>query len=202
MRFHERYLVHLLISIVASIFIVLHLVDPALRIDAVSLALLIVAMLPWLGSVFKSIEFPGGGKVEYQDLQKAELAASKAGLLGSRLDQPESSSSPSFMAVAQEDPNLALAGLRIEIEKALRSMAANLGIRAERKGLGTLLHLLREKGALSQEQGSVLSDLSSLLNEAVHGAEVDPRSVEWAMDVGPRLLEGLQSAATKASGEL
>jgi hypothetical protein len=96
---------------------------------------------------------------------------------------------------------LALAGLRIEIEKALRSIAANLGISAERKGLGTLLRLLLEHGALSQEQGSVLSDVSSLLNEAVHGAEVDPRSAQWAMEVGPRLLEGLQSAATKASGE-
>src|SRR6266851_3613859 len=143
MRFRERYLVHVLISTVASIFIVLHLADPTLRIDAVSLVLLIVAMLPWLGSVFKSIEFPGGAKVEYQDLQKAELAASKAGLLGSGPDQPKTSSSPSFMAVAHEDPNLALAGLRIEIEKALRSIAANLGINAERRGLGTLLRMLR-----------------------------------------------------------
>ncbi len=31
----------------------------------------------------------------------------------------------------------------------------------------------------------------SLLNEAVHGAKVDKKALDWAMEVGPRILKAL-----------
>jgi hypothetical protein len=31
-----------------------------------------------------------------------------------------------------------------------------------------------------------------MLNAAVHGAEVDTRATEWAMDVGPQLILALE----------
>lgn len=192
----STYVVHIVISLVALGFILVHLTCPDLKIDPTVLALLALAALPWLGKVFKSIELPGGAKVEYRDLLRAEMQASEAGLLSERfktLGSFERKEAPVYLSIAEEDPNLALAGLRLAIERALRDIAAAHGIGAERKGFGALLRVLSERQIISDEQRSVLNDLSSLLNNAVHGAEVDKRSAEWAMDVGPRLVAGLQS---------
>jgi hypothetical protein len=96
-----------------------------------------------------------------------------------------------YVAIAEQDPNLALAGLRIEIERRLREIARKKGLQAERLGIGQLLQLLRRSNAISGQEDSVLSDLIGLLNKAVHGAEVDYRAAQWAIDIGPRLLSAL-----------
>jgi hypothetical protein len=46
-----------------------HLKDPARKIDAWTVTLLVVGFLPWLRTVFESITFPGGGEVKYRKLQ-------------------------------------------------------------------------------------------------------------------------------------
>ena len=67
---------------VASLALVgVHLVWPNLRVDAVTLILLAAAAIPWLLPLFKSVELPGGLKLEFQDLQAAEQRAAEAGLL-------------------------------------------------------------------------------------------------------------------------
>jgi hypothetical protein len=40
---------------------------PALTIDSVTVALIVVAVVPWLAPIFKSLEVPGGFKVEWQN---------------------------------------------------------------------------------------------------------------------------------------
>jgi hypothetical protein len=60
-------LIAVLISVAALIAAAAHLIWPSLKIDSVTLALLIVAALPWLAPVFKSIELTGVGKVEFQE---------------------------------------------------------------------------------------------------------------------------------------
>ena len=78
-----------------------------------------MAILPWLGFIFKSVELPGGLKVEYPALEKASEDAAKVGLLGAPRKREESP----YLAIAEQDPNLALAGLRVEIERRLREIA-------------------------------------------------------------------------------
>lgn len=94
--------------------------------------------------------------------------------------------------MAEQDPNLALAGLRIEIEKRLEALAEAKGVAAARLGVGGLLRELARQNALSEEERSVLADMVALLNQAVHGATVDSRAADWALQVGPRLLRSLQ----------
>jgi len=93
--------------------------------------------------------------------------------------------------VAKQDPNLALAGLRIEIEMRLNEIAKRRDISSRNKGVGQLLRLLQENGILSDEEKSVLGDLIGLLNKAVHGLEVDNKSADWAIQTGPRILKTL-----------
>lgn len=157
------------------------------------MALLVIALLPWLAPIFKSLEFPGGWKIEFQELQKAAARADEAGLLA-----PSPASGPSeftFQRVADEDPNLALAGLRIEIEKRLAKLAEKHGIETSGRGLGQLLRVLAERQVLDNQARSVLADMTGLLNSAVHGATVDPRATDWAISVGPRLLKALDDLA-------
>jgi hypothetical protein len=42
-------------------------------------------------------------------------------------------------------------------------------------------------------------DILDLLNSALHGAVVDKRTFDWAMEIGPRLLAVLEE---RAEGEI
>lgn len=191
----KSYTLSITISAVALLFALAHLVFPNVEVDNATLTLLIIAVLPWLAPILRSVELPGGLKVEFQEFEKAKEDAAKAGLL---VTPSEKRKEPAYISVAQEDPKLALAGLRIEIEQRLRAIAKALGLNAERQGIGQLLRDLPQKNAISREEYSVLNDLVGLLNRAVHGMEVEPRAAQWAIDVGPRLLTALDRRVREA----
>ena len=133
----------------------------------------------------------GGWKIEFRDFERARTKADRAGLLTESVKvQPRREYS--FQLVAEEDPKLALAGLRIEIERRLNEIAESNGLKVEKVGVGQLLRLLGERELLSQEQRSVLADMVGLLNGAVHGGDIDERAAGWALDIGPRLLNTLE----------
>jgi len=54
-----------LITIVAIALVVVHLSPLSLKIDNTVLALFVISIIPWLGSVFKTVELPGFAKFEY-----------------------------------------------------------------------------------------------------------------------------------------
>src|SRR5437867_7636803 len=147
----KRYIPHIAISAIASLLALGHTIFPGVKIDAITLTLLFIVVLPWLGFIFKSVEFPGGLKVEYPDLEKAGEDAAKVGLLSAPQKRIEESP---YLVIAAEDPNLALAGLRIEIERRLREIAKRRGLNGARLGIRQLLELLRTQNALSNEEGS------------------------------------------------
>lgn len=180
----------IIITVAAVAIAAVHLVWPQLTIDGITLILLLVAVVPWLLPLFKSVELPGGVKLEFQDLQASEQRAAAAGLLDEPpLPQPDHDYS--FQVVADEDANLALAGLRIEIERRLGRLAEGVGLGSAKMSISRLLKVLGDTGRLTSEQRSVLSDMVGLLNSAAHGAIADQRSAEWALKVGPRLLATL-----------
>ncbi|AWZ09005.1 hypothetical protein DRB96_36520 [Streptomyces sp. ICC1] len=47
-----------------------HVVRPDVEIDGTTLALAAIAVVPWLGDLFESIELPGGTKLQYHTLQE------------------------------------------------------------------------------------------------------------------------------------
>jgi len=178
------------ITIGALIVAIVHLVFPSLNIDAITVTLVLVAVVPWLAPLFKSLELPGGVKLEFQDLQDSKQRAEKAGLLSAEAQLP-ATREYSFQLVADEDANLALAGLRIEIENRLVEIAQSHGLPGERQSVRRLLQMLVDRDLLNYEERGVLSDMIGLLNSAVHGASVDVGAADWAIQVGPRLLKSL-----------
>ena len=89
----------------------------------------------------------------------------------------------------KSDPNLALAGLRLEIETRLRRIAEDHNI--ENQPASRLVTSLVKKNVFQKMEGQVIQELLRLLNSAVHGAQVEPLAVEWASEIGPRILRAL-----------
>jgi hypothetical protein len=63
---------------------VAHVVFPETKVDSITVALLVVALLPWLGGVLDSVELPWGGKVQFRRLEerltKAERRTAEASI--------------------------------------------------------------------------------------------------------------------------
>jgi len=63
-------LTRLLVTAVALAAVAAHLIWSNLKVDGVVVAMLVVSLLPWLGSVFESLELPGGWKLQYREIQQ------------------------------------------------------------------------------------------------------------------------------------
>lgn len=185
------------ISLCALTLALTHIIWPQLAIDAIALVLIVIAIIPWLAPLVKSLKLPGGWEVEFQDLQKVASRAETAGLLAAETSSKETAFS--FQSIANQDPNLALAGLRIEIEKRL-SLLAEIHNLSQRRPLsvGQALRALAQAEVLTHEERSILADMVNMLNAAVHGAQVDSSAATWAIDIGPRLLTSLDERVSEA----
>jgi len=183
----------LLISIAAGVLIIVHIIWPNLTIDVITLGLLVVLILPWLTSIIKSAEFPGGWKIEFQDIQSAGAKVAEDNTI---IIQAESDSRPSYIDISTTDPNLALVSLRIEIEKRLRTLAKQYQIK-ENRPMGVLFNDLRKVGVLSDPSVSGLQELIMAGNQAAHGARVDSAVASWAFDFGPQILAVLDAKLNK-----
>jgi hypothetical protein len=174
---------------IAAAAVLLIVVDTFIKpLSSVALGLAFLGVLPWLTKFVKSAELPGGLKFELKEqLDKVTFKAIDAGLF--RPPRYDEEKLPAYQTIFESDPVLALAGLRIELERRLRRLARLIGIRES--SITRLMSDLTIAGVLTQEQHSVVADLMPLLNRAVHAGDIDYRAGDWAIEVGPRLLAAL-----------
>lgn len=178
------------VTLTAVTALVVRTIFPDLQIDAVALGLLILALLPWLSPLIKSAELPGGVKIEFQDVKEAAEKITRHAITvgGVTIELPE----PGLLAIADQDPNLALVGLRIEIDKRIRALAEAHGV-STRLPLPRLTTQLAELGILDREIASGLRDLVALGNQAAHGTPVSRDAALSAVDYGPQVLAALDA---------
>jgi hypothetical protein len=173
------------ITLLAFILLTVHLIWPELKVDSVSVILLIVALLPWVTSIIESAKLPGGWEIKFRDIQ---AAGNK--IANGKLDKNITLIEPSFIQVSEDDPNLALVALRIEIEKRIRSLAEKNDINSNIP-LSRLFYKLREKEVLSESVFNGLQEIIVYANQAAHGAKVEPIVADWAISFGPHILGAL-----------
>lgn len=192
------------ISIVAVAIVVLHIIFPKLNIDAITVTLIIVAVIPWLAPLFKSLELPGGLKVEFQDLEKASNKAIEAGLITEenveRLESQVPEQNYPFIELAETNQELALVSLRLEIEKALRLVAQRYLLDYKKLSISMLIRELSTKSIITNQERAALLDMIGTLNQAAHGVEYDPRTAEWVIKNGPAILESLNKKLEERRG--
>jgi len=174
-----------------------HLIFPSIKIDAILITLIIIAIIPWLEPLFKSVELPGGFKVEYQDLKKIEIEAKKAGLIKNIqltekvIDDKSHPDTFSFVEIAEKNQEFALIGLRIEIEKRLRNLADKYSIESNKFSVNKLIDVLAKNEILTKAEMVSLKDIIKTLNHAAHGMDYDQRNADWVIENGPKILESL-----------
>jgi len=101
------------------------------------------------------------------------------------VDIIETFSAESAMDLVEQDPNLALAALRIEIERILR-LAYRTLINPEssaKNGIGFIVKELHEHGTIGDHQRDAIHQITKLCNEAVHGGKVSIRDAIEVIDL-------------------
>lgn len=177
------------ISGIACFLLPVRIFWPELKVDSVTLGLLVVGVLPWLSNLIESAKFPGGWEVKFRDLEVAgrEITKTVSTATLAPTTAPPDEPSPSYLKIASDDPNLALVGLRIEIETRLRELAEINGISGNLP-LSRMLRELRPHNVIIQEIEKALYQLIQAGNRAAHGARVDRDASSWAIDSGPEIL--------------
>ena len=203
-----------LITLTSLLVALGHLIFPTVAIDFVTVALLVIAVLPWLAPIVKSVELPGGLKIQLQDMEKVtkellradfmvqpatnnmrfegrapapKLEATAEAKLEAEVMSRAEVAVEALRNVSGTDANLALVGFRIEIEKRLREYARFKGLEPS----GRISAIVRELGRrelLPSKVGLALEELIRLGNLAAHGVSVEPQAAEWVFDQGPEVL--------------
>lgn len=171
------------ISVVAALLIAVRIWKPDLKIDTITLGLLIVVLLPWLSAMLESAKFPGGWEVKFRDLQ-----AAAGEVTGEEITAAPTDEEPS--RYNQEDPNLALVGLRIDVERQLRALSRQHGLK-DSLPLPRLLRELESNGHIADSAADGLKKIIAAGNQAAHGARVELDVADWAIKSAPRILAAL-----------
>ncbi len=184
-----------LISIIALALIIVHLFFPEVKIDNITLVLLVLGFLPFFFPYLKSLELPGGFKITLKDAKKvfAKITPGDISNPNVHAEVAQAVSSLDYLReIAATDPNLALVGFRIEIEKLIRKMAAEYKL-GSKDSLKQAIKELEEKGRIAPGPASGLMDLVALANQAAHGVKVSPGAINWVLDYAPELFNTLLS---------
>lgn len=186
-------------STIAISLVVLHLIWPGLGIDAVTIALMLLAAAPWLLPHLKSMELPGGVKIELKDVKEATalvIEGAKATPVPAEVQREAKDLERQLemlRGVGERDSNLMLVGFRIEVEKRLLELAATNGFYLPRVSLLRVIDTLKDNEILPPQVASGLSDLIMVGNRAAHGAQVVPEAAAWVLDVGIDVLRSLDA---------
>jgi len=156
-----------------------HLFCDAVTVDSITIILLVLACLPWLAPYLKSIELPGGFKVEIKDaLKKVEQASA---------DIPTIEDEAPYGGV---DTSLAFVALRVEIEKTIRKYQPDLG--HKNHSLSIRLQMLANENIISRPLSVALLELVKLGNAAAHGQEVESEEAELILMRADPLVSKLE----------
>ena len=188
----NKILIQILISIFSLVFIILHMIWPNLKIDTITLGLVIVVIIPWLAPLFKSLKLPGGIELEYQDLKRAENKIRQSGLLKIDRSKRVKENNDIYIQPTDDDPTLILAWLRIEIEKQIKRITRENNL-PENNSLRQSFLKLEKKNIITREETAALSDMVGVLNQAIHGEPIKDIAADWALKFGPVLLKSLGS---------
>jgi len=193
----------IVISTICVVLAAAHLIWPDVKVDLATLVLLVAAILPWLAAVIRSVELPGVFKIELQDVKAAtEKVTGSVAVSAAQPAKVLGGGNVEFLRkVAGTNPNLALVGLRIEIERRLSQLAELAQIPSDRRSAGAILRDLMAREKIDRQTAAGLGELIALGNQAAHGVAVSPDAAAWALDTSPLILELLDSLIERKSND-
>ena len=95
-----------------------------------------------------------------------------------------------YRRLAGQDPNIALAGLRMEFEILARNLAKGFNVPVEdRDTAGTLFRKLNDHNAITIQQFQLAQTVLKLCNAAVHGTTVTRQDADSVLDAAKVLAD-------------
>ncbi|MGH0030469.1 MAG: hypothetical protein ACQGVC_11810 [Myxococcota bacterium] len=151
------------------------------------------------------LRLPGGTELDWKEqVGRAEAAADRIQAGTGPPEQPRASeeiqhllrksdalgllSSPSdlnfsyYLGLCEADPNLALAGLRMELERLLHNIARLSGMGQDSSTAWRLSGLLRANNILPEDQFQLLRSIIRVANSALHGSDIVREDAERVID--------------------
>ena len=205
-------LARILWSTLVALMAAAHMFLPAVEIDAIALALIAIAALPWILPYVTGLEIPGVIKITLPETKAAteKLAREPIIVPAARLQfsghaptvrvAPAPDQFEYLRRVYETDPNLSLVAVRMEIEKKVVQLAHVAGVPTDRVGLTRIVRDLAKREIISTSAAAGLSELVALGNQAAHGAKVTKEAAEWVLDVAPTLLLQLEQLGPPEDG--
>jgi hypothetical protein len=186
------------ISTLCIILIILHAVFPQFAIDTTTVALIAILIFPWLLPYIKTLKLPGGIEITPREIEQLVEVTLRSAIgttavaarpIRDRAKPSERMHSLLFRA----DPNLALASLRIEIERKLKEIARRRELDVGILSVQRILDILRQQEIIGPSEFESLRLIISVCNKAVHSEEVDPKLALIVLDIGDLALDYLDS---------
>lgn len=166
-----------------------------ISVDSTSILLLIIILIsPFIASVRKIKYGDFEAEIDPKEVQKIKTEAEKS----ADIKEPDDETRPeiytateSIRELASSDPVIALAKVRIELEKVLNRLARIAGIEVKRPALGILVKTLSNHEIISPGVGKSLTEVIGICNRAMHGETISEDSAITIVSLGIDLLEDI-----------
>ncbi len=166
-------------------------------LDSFSVGLLFLLAIPLVAPFLKHAKWFGAEFVFKDEISKADRLVRQSEQKAQETAQEgvgavkglETFSTAHARQLVDTDANLALAALRLEIERVLSLASASvLGeLNTKRSGCSGYIAQLRGERVISQEQGEALRTVVQMCNKAVHGADVSEDDANDVISLADRL---------------
>ena len=188
-----------LVTVVALCLLIAHTVKwAAIEVDGTTLALLGLIIVIPVSEYITKIRL-GSFEAEIQPREVAEVRTKASEAAG---EPPPSTKTSSFeaelLALVKSDSQLGLAKVRIEIERALRSIYDQAVPKPQsRPSIRHMLDAIQRRVQLPRDLASALVEVVGLANRVVHGEYIREEDAESVARMGANLVSRLQEFYVK-----
>src|SRR5260221_3157303 len=175
------------------IILLLHLFRASfVQIDNTTILLMVLVLLTPFASHIKKIKFGDFEAEINQEIKKVEQQAKEIKSEGGDKEQliKKNSVIEELEELAAKDPVLALAKLRIEIEKKLKRLYTFK--ETVPSGIKMMTQVLSGTGVISNKLKNLILDVTSILNRVVHGEDIPTEAnIDKVLNIGSEILDEL-----------
>jgi hypothetical protein len=187
--------------ILALLLLVSHTLSiDKVKVDNTTIILLLVLLTCPFISAIKRIKF-GDFEAEIDPKEVRRIKEDVEAKMAERAGIDEPPPSPVIVStidtiskLSEEDPVLALAKLRMEIEKVINKLYQRVALQGKQKRVFSLSRMIIElskSGLIAPDISHPMREVVSICNRAIHGEEIRPQDAESIINTGSYLLEML-----------
>lgn len=187
----KSYKLLLMVSLIVSLLIIHGLWDTHFKVDNTTVLLVIILfLLPYLPLITKIKYGDFEATISHEEVKKIEKKIEQ--IPEKKLEQINPEKKMELETLAESDPTLALAKARIEIEKKIKLLTV-IYLNKENKylSLRRSMEELKKKNVIDQQLWSLLNDIITVANRAIHGENVGKKDIGNLIQFAIRAIDEL-----------